>query len=180
MVIGAVSGSPDEVGLSNASAFEDLFRDEYRNLVRLAWFLLSDRELAEEAVQDAFLGLHRKWDSLRDEAAASAYLRNSVVNLARSQHRRGAVRRRGRGQERLVSSSAEDVVVGRDGDRQVLARLAALPRRQRECLVCRFYLDLSERDTANLLGITPGSVKSHTHRGLAALGKVMEDTDDSG
>ena len=46
--------------------------------------------------------------------------------------------------------------------------------------MCRFYLDLSERDTANLLGITPGSVKSHTHRGLAALGKVMEDTDDSG
>jgi RNA polymerase sigma factor (sigma-70 family) len=60
--------------------------------------------------------------------------------------------------------------------REVLAALRALPDRQRECLALRYYLDLSESEIAATLGISAGSVKTHTHRGIAALERALEST----
>jgi RNA polymerase sigma factor (sigma-70 family) len=57
----------------------------------------------------------------------------------------------------------------------VAAAIADLPRRQRECVVFRYWLDLPEREIADALGIAPGSVKSHLHRGLAVLETRLED-----
>jgi RNA polymerase sigma-70 factor (sigma-E family) len=172
----------DERPPARSTALEDLFRAEYEPLVRLAWLLVRDRGVAEDVAQEAFLGLFRRWETLQDPAAARAYLRTSVVNAARSRARRDTTRRRlrsvaptGTQQEDAVTASAEDDVFLRERERDVLDALAQLPRRQRECLVLRYFLDESELDTAALLGISPGSVKSHVHRGLRALSSTWKD-----
>ncbi len=66
-------------------------------------------------------------------------------------------------------------VLATDRQRRLLAELARLPTRQRECLVLRFYLELSEAESAQALGISPGSVKTHAHRGLQALASRLEN-----
>jgi RNA polymerase sigma-70 factor (sigma-E family) len=156
-----------------APALEDLFRENYAGLVRLATLLVDDRGLAEEVVQEAFVGLVRNWHRLDDAAAAPAYLRRAVLNGSRSSLRRRAVRRRHQAAQLPDAPSAELGALARDEERAVVAAIARLPRRQRECLVLRYYLDLSQGDTAATLGISEGSVKSHTHRALATLAELL-------
>lgn len=163
----AATGTPREAALAA------LFRDHYANLVHLASLLVDDQGAAEEVVQEAFVGLFRHWDQLDDTQAAAGYLRTTVVNLARSRLRRRAVRRRHRSEPLPDAPSAEVGALARDEERAVLAAIGRLPRRQRECLVLRYYLDLGQAETAAMLGISEGSVKSHTHRGLAALAAVL-------
>ncbi len=146
----------------------------YRALVRTATLLLGRPDLAEEVVQDAYVGLHRRWGRLRDPDRALAYLRQSTVNGARSAGRRVATARR-----KLPVLAAgtppvpdpADLVADRDA---VLGALATLPERQREVLVLRYYADLSEAAIADALGISPGTVKAHASRGLAALRPTLE------
>ncbi len=164
----AATGTPREAALAA------LFRDHYADLVRLASLLVDDQGAAEEVVQEAFVGLFRRWDRLDDIRAAPAYLRTTVVNLARSRLRRRAVRRRHRPELLPDAPSAELGALARDEERALLAAIGRLPRRQRECLVLRYYLDLGQAESATILGISEGSVKSHTHRGLAALAATLE------
>jgi RNA polymerase sigma-70 factor (sigma-E family) len=163
----AATGTPREAALAA------LFRDHYANLVRLASLLADDQGAAEEVVQEAFVGLFRRWDRLEDIEAAPGYLRTTVVNLARSRLRHRAVRRRHRPELLPDAPSPEVGVLARDEERVVLAAIGRLPRRQRECLVLRYYLDLGQAETAVMLGISEGSVKSHTHRGLKALAVAL-------
>jgi RNA polymerase sigma-70 factor (sigma-E family) len=152
---------------------EDLFRTHAKGLTGLARLLVDEPGAAEEVVQDAFVGLHRNWRKLRDPAAAPAYLRSSVINGARSRRRRKVVDLR-----RLLPASGaspDESAVAADERRAVADAVRRLPRRQRECVVLRYYLDLSEADTATTLGVSAGSVKTHLHRGLAALGVQLED-----
>jgi RNA polymerase sigma-70 factor (sigma-E family) len=153
-----------------------LFSSEYRPLVRLASLLLRDAGLAEEVVQDAFVGLHERWTRLRDPDSAAAYLRQSVVNRCRSALRhRGVVDRFLRRQpEPATVPSAESGAVAAETNAEVLAAVRVLPTRQREALVLRYYLDLSEAQTAEVMGVSTGAVKSHTARALAALRRTME------
>ena len=160
--------------VARVSALEALFRDQYRSLVHVAWLLVDDQGTAEEIVQEAFLRLYRHWDRLASYSAAPAYLRTTVVNLARSRLRRRAVRRRHVPGPLDPAPSAELHALETHEHDAVSAALATLPRRQRECLVLRNYLDLSAAEIATTLGISRGSVKSHTHRGFAALAEVME------
>ena len=141
-----------------------LHRQHYRSLVRLA-ALLGDRGAAEEVVQDAFVRVYLAGDRVREPLA---YLRRAVVNGARSSLRRRRVR------EQAPLTVVRDVLPGEDHS-DVVAALRRLPVRQRECLVLRYYLDLSEAEIAAALGISAGSVKTHSHRGLAALEKTLED-----
>lgn len=158
-----------------------LFRSHCVELVRLAYCLLGDRERAEEAVQDVYLSLFRHWPP-RDERSALAYLRSGVINRCRSDQRRIYSARRG---EPLLKISALGAQAGADAATDVLARdeasrlaehVRSLPRRQREVITCRYYLQLSERETAELLEIGIGSVKRHAHRGLAALQARLEES----
>jgi RNA polymerase sigma-70 factor (sigma-E family) len=152
----------------------DLYREHYRSLVRMAAMLLDDVALAEEAVQDAFVQLHHSWGRVAEPSKRAAYLRSIVLNNARSRARRRTL---GRRLEIVRSSddvSAETSVVRNEDRREVLAALRTLPDRQRECLMLRYYLDLSEAEIADTLGISTGSVKTHTHRGLAALERALE------
>jgi RNA polymerase sigma-70 factor (sigma-E family) len=146
---------------------ERLFAEHYASLVGLAQLLVDERESAEEIVQEAFVRFHTSLRRLRDPSRASAYLRRTVVNLARGQLRR---RMTARAQQPAVSleplPDPTGAVAGRDA---MIRALSRLPRRQRECLVLRYYLDLSEAEIAAALGIAVGTVKSHVFRGLDAL-----------
>lgn len=151
-------------------------------LIRLAVVMLGDRPAAEDVVQEAFCGLYRRWDHLDDPGNALRYLRSSVLNGCRS-----VLRNRGRLRLRLgqepgrpdsVESAESTALVGEE-HRAVLAALRRLPDRQREALVLRFYLELSEAEIAATMGVSPGSVKTHLRRGLANLADVLsEDSHD--
>jgi RNA polymerase sigma-70 factor (sigma-E family) len=156
----------------------ELFIAHHRRLVGLAALLVDDRSVAEDVVQDAFVALYRHWRGLRDPNAAVAYLNRTVVNASRDVLRRG--RRADKATLQLMSrcdelgSAEQDVVARSDGDRLWQA-VTALPTRQREVLVLRYYLEQNESEIAETLGISRGSVKQHASRGLAALGRAWED-----
>ena len=178
--------SPDQVPRRRAArdestravsrtAYEGLFRNHYSGLVKLASLLVDDRGAAEEVVQEAFMRLFRAWDRLERLDAAPAYLRTTVVNLSRSRLRHRAVRRRHPLGPLDPEPAADLHVIARQADDTVFAAITQLPRRQRECLVLRYYLDLSEADIAATLRISRGSVKSHTKRAFTALAAALED-----
>ena len=156
-----------------ASAVTALFEEHYASLVRMARLLVDDRETAEDVVMDAFTSLYRRWASVRDPDEGYRYVRSCVLNGARSQLRRRLLRRR------HESGSHQEAI--RDGhetneaDRSTLAQLlGTLPYRQRQVLVLRYFVDLTEAQIAYELGISPGSVKTHASRGLAALARALE------
>jgi RNA polymerase sigma-70 factor (sigma-E family) len=165
-------------GWSADDALEMLYVAHWRRLVRLAAMLVHDQGSAEEIVQDAFVAMHAKWNRLHDPDKALAYLRQSVVNRSRSHLRHLTVVRRHA--ERTLPPPPEEGAdrPAYDVDRRgsVLTALRALPRRQREVLVLRYYLDLSEAEIADTLGISRGAVKSHASRGAAALRAVLGPT----
>lgn len=153
-----------------------LFRRHYASLLRLAVVMLGTREAAEDAVQEAFVALHRNFRSLRDPEAAEAYLRSAVLNRSRSWVRRQVTQRAARPLMlvREQHESPEERVVERDEVGSLVSVMRTLPRRQREVLACRYVLELSVAETAQLLEISEGSVKSHTHRGLQSLQQRIE------
>ncbi len=109
-------------------------------LVKLAFLMTGDQPTAEDVVQDAFLGLTRRWRSLDDTDRALGYLRTSVLNGCRSIHR---VRFRRQGitlDAPQDSASAEDMALLGEVNRQVLVAIRQLPARQREAVVLRYYL----------------------------------------
>ena len=166
-----------DVVVGRDEALPLLFRAHGASLVRLAYFLTSDRGVAEEAVQDAYVSLYRNWHTLRDRAATLPYLRAVVVNRCRSAHRRRA--RTVRATEPLTPDlawlpGADTEAVAHDEALRIATGVQGLPTRQREVVVCRYYLDLTERQTANLLEISVGSVKKHAHRALARLHDDLE------
>jgi RNA polymerase sigma-70 factor (sigma-E family) len=160
-----------------AERIDVLFRRHYRGLLRLAVVMVGDREAAEDAVQEAFVSLHRNWRTLRDANAAEAYLRSAVLNRGRSWVRRQATQRAKR--PLLLVQGArppgpEDSTLVQEEVGSLVAAMRRLPRRQREVLACCYVLELSVSETAELLDITEGSVKTHTHRGLQALQQRIE------
>jgi RNA polymerase sigma factor (sigma-70 family) len=157
---------------------EVLFRRHYTALLRLGVVMLGSRESAEDAVQDAFVALHRHWSSLRDPEAAEVYLRSAVLNRCRSWMRRQVTQRAPRPLMlvREHERGPEDATVGRDEAGSLVAVMRTLARRQREVLACRYVLELSVAETAQLLEISEGSVKAHAHRGLQALQQRIEVT----
>lgn len=162
------------LGADPDAAVEQLYAAHWRQLVRLAVLLVHDQAAAEDVVQDAFVAMHGRWSRLRDPDKALAYLRQAVVNRSRS-----ALRHRVVVERHARSSAGEATVEGPSvgGARRdaVRAALLQLSERQREVLVLRHYLDWSEAQIAEALGISPGSVKAHAHRGSAALRELLGD-----
>lgn len=152
----------------------EIYRGEYQSLVRLAMLFLNDLPAAEDVVQEAFVAMHSSWRRLRDTEKASSYLRRTVVNGSRSVLRHRAVVERNRPGRTTDEPSAESGVMTRLERSAVIAGLRGLPGRQREALVLRYYADLSEAEIAATMGISRGSVKSHTSRGIAALRAALE------
>jgi RNA polymerase sigma-70 factor (sigma-E family) len=147
-----------------------LYREERRRLLRVAVLLAGDRSVAEDLVQEAFVALHRRWDSLADTSWAAGYLRVSVVNGARSLHRRRLVARRYlRGSEPEGAPSADAGVLLADEHESVVAAVRALPKRQQQVVVLRYWSQMSEAELAAALDISTGTVKSTASRALTAI-----------
>ncbi len=169
------AGAPRAVAAVDDDTTERLFRAHYSELVGLAGLLLDDRGAAEEVVQDGFAKFHLARHRILDPDREVAYLRSIVCNLARGRVRRRILERRKQPPPARDIDVRPDAAEDRHRRDVVAERLAALPRRQRECVVLRYWLDLPVRDIAATLGLAEGSVKSHLHRGLSALESGLEE-----
>jgi len=154
------------------SSFEEQYRAEAASVATLAYLITGDRHLAEDLTQEAFLRVGSRLRHVAPETFGP-YVRRTVVNLVRSHFRRVAVTRKHAASietEHERRQQAADLDgTDRETRDELWRLLQQLPERQREAIVCRFYLDLSEAQTADALGISTGTVKSSTSRGLAAL-----------
>ncbi len=160
---------------SAEAAVTALYQVHAVGLIRLAVVMLGERTAAEDVVQEAFCALYRRWEHLSDRDKALAYVRSSILNGCRTELRRRVrnERRAKSGTAAVDAASAEYAALIGEEHREVLAALRRLPRRQREALVLRFYLDMSEAEIAAAMDISPGTVKSTTSRALGALGRLL-------
>jgi RNA polymerase sigma-70 factor (sigma-E family) len=156
----------------------ELYERHASDAGRLAYLLTGDRELAEDLVQDAFVKLTGRFVHHRDPGGLHAYLRVTVVNLARSHHRRKAVERRFAERQ----SGAEPTTAAFDAsDRDVLQQaLLSLPLRQRTAIVLRYYEDFDVAQTASTMHCSEGTVKALTSRGVARLRPLIGDVSHDG
>jgi len=144
----------------------------YRALVRTGLLLTGDAGHAEDLAQSALIRTYLAWARLREPASAEAYTRKTLVRLAvRARRRRWSGEAAAGSHPGGVRASVEPLTAGNQSDLAMDVRraLAALPVGQRAVLVLRYLDDLSEAKTAELLGISPGTVKSRAARGLASL-----------
>ena len=152
-----------------------LYRTHYRKMEQLAFLLLGANEAAEDVAQEAFIRVYDARDQLRDPERAAAYLRTTVVNLARTRIRRRLVALRHAPRPAPEPFGPEESAIAAVRDRDVVRALAKLPRRQREVLALRYFEDLSEAQTAQALGISVGAVKSAASRGTTAMAALLEE-----
>ena len=164
-----------EAELDADRAVHELYAQHYQSLIRLAAMLVRDTPTAEEIVQDAFVALQAGWLRLGDAEKALAYLRQTVVNRSRSVLRHRAVTGKNLSGESPDLPSAEPGALALLKSDATLAALRALPARQREAILLRYYADLPEAEIAATMGISRGAVKAHTARGMAALRAALEE-----
>ncbi|MEU6349473.1 SigE family RNA polymerase sigma factor [Streptomyces sp. NPDC047072] len=152
--------------------FHAFFERHYAELSRLAHLLTGEPDAADDLAADALLALWHRWDRVRAADHPAAYARGVVANLARTRIR-SAVRERRR--VALFWSQREEKVENPDvaGVVDVQEALRRLPFRKRACVVLRHAFDLSEKDTALALGVSVGTVKSQTSKGMAELQKLL-------
>lgn len=150
--------------------FAEFVRARYDALTRSAYLLTGDRGSAEDAVQSALMKTLAAWDRLEAREAAETYTRTTMVRLVGRWRRR-----RWRGEiptprQEFTDSTGEALGTDRDMDGlRVRDLLIRLPYEQRAVLVLRYFADLSERPTAEVMACSVGTVKSRTSRALAAL-----------
>jgi RNA polymerase sigma-70 factor (sigma-E family) len=146
-----------------------LFVAHSRSLVSLARLLTDDQGTAEEVVQEAFLSLHRHWLRIRAPESALPYLQRSVVNGSRTVLRHRRILRSVHVPASPDEPPADGPALDHEETSTLRRFLAELPRRQRQVLVLRYYLDQNEKQIAQALGISAGSVKQHASRGIETL-----------
>jgi RNA polymerase sigma-70 factor (sigma-E family) len=169
-----VSSISRPVPVDAQAAVAALYQQHWVGLLRLAVLMVDDRQAAEDVVQDAFSELYRRWP-LREPDAALAYLRTAVVNRSRSVLRRRKVARLYTPPHQAPNASAESAAVLSDERSQVQEALHSLPRRTREVLVLRYYLDLPFGEIAQILGIGESSARAASSRGLAVLTERLKE-----
>lgn len=160
--------------VDRAATFADVFEEQRRPALRLAYVLTGDASEAEDIVAEAFARVYPHWmkGQVNDPAA---YIRRTVINVVNGRFRRLATRRRHDERVRAVEPS-----VG-FGDDQIMQRaaleaaLATLAPRQRAAIVLRVIEDMSEAETAAALGVSIGTVKGYMSRGLDRLRVVLGD-----
>jgi len=152
----------------------ELYRRHAREATRLAFLITGDETQAEDLAHDAFIKVAGRFGDLRDPSAFGPYLKRTVINLANSRFRRRRVERaylESEGRTPQLPASLEHDSVERD---RLWRSLQRLPARQRSAIVLRFYEDLTEQQTADLMGCPVGTVKSLVSRGLDALRQEVE------
>lgn len=148
--------------------FSDFMQGRWSQLVRLGYGLTGDLQAAEDLAQTAFARAYASWSRVSRADNPDAYLRRIVVNANRSRFRKVRV-------SELLTDALPDLASPIDGadqraDRAALVQaLMKLSYGQRAAVVLRYWLDLSEAETAAILGCSVGNVKSQAARGLAKL-----------
>lgn len=150
------------------AAFAEFVAARSPALHRTAYLLVGDRQLAQDLLQEALTKTYVAWPRLRDPANAEAYTRKAITTTAISWFRRRSWGERPTDtvpERRTSGDHADDL-----STRELLwSALQALPPRQRAAIVLRFYEDLSEARTAEVMGCAPGTVKSQVSAGLRKL-----------
>jgi RNA polymerase sigma-70 factor (sigma-E family) len=161
-----------------AREFEAFVRTRTPSLLRSAYLLTGDQQLAEDLVQSALIRTHRSWRNLHDAGNAEAYTRKIMYNLQVSWWRRGRVA------ESLAAELPDHGLPGEDLAHGAALRLSLqqallrLGNKQRAVLVLRFFEDRSEAEIAGILGVSPGTVKSQAARALARLRELAPELSD--
>ena len=151
------------------AGFEDFVSREQPALLRLAVLLAGDRGHAEDLVQTALLKTYRHWGRITRHGDPTAYVRRVLVTTHTSWRRRLSTT------EQVVEVLPErvDPAEPRDDDEELRAALRSLPPRMRTAVVLRYYADLSELQTARLMGCSQSAVNTQTARGLARLRTLL-------
>jgi RNA polymerase sigma-70 factor (sigma-E family) len=158
---------------SRENAVWRLYEQRYADMVRFAAFLSGDVHAAQDIAQEAFVRLLDAWDRIADPERADGYLKATIVNLVRGEHRRRETANRRAPSHLSLVPSAEDDAIGRVGRQHVLDAVSALPIRQRACVVMRHWMRMSETEIAGTLGLSVGSVRTHVKRGTATLQRTL-------
>lgn len=161
-------------GTEKSPDLEALYRRDYAHLVGLAHWVLGHRGLAEEIVQETFVRVLENPPRLTDQSKIGAYMRSAVLNRCRSRIRRLLLERKHHGSHNPGYIEAEHP------DQGIRDAVVELPMRQRQCVVLRFYDDLTVDQIAETLDISSGSVKTHLHRGLKTLANVLGGPEPKG
>lgn len=159
--------------------FAELYALHAQSAVRLAFLMTGDPQLAEDIAQEAFIRGVSRFEHLRRRDAFGAYLRQTVINLVHSHYRRRKVERAFLMRERSLAHPQAADAPDLDSSDELWRALLRLSPRQRAVLVLRYYEDLSESQTAEVLGCPIGTVKSLAFRGLEALRREGTVTDDA-
>jgi len=144
------------------------------DLLRTAYLIVWDEGEAEDLVQECLLKVARRWPRVRRMEQPQAYARRILVNLALDGARRRAQRRRELEPGTPPILSAIDPLQTIETRAELLQALGQLHERQRAVLVLRYFNDLTEAQVAEVLGCSPGTVKSSASRGLARLREALQ------
>lgn len=139
-----------------------------RALLRTAYLLTGNRQDAEDLLQTALAKTYLAWDRINDKGAADGYVRRVLVNTQASWWRRNRVDEYPTA-ELPETDDTSDPIAASDLREVVWTALGRLPRRQRAMVVLRYYEDLTEAETAAILGVSIGTVKSTVSRALDRL-----------
>ena len=161
---------PDDAG------FDAFARASAPRLFRTALLLVGDRAEAEDLVQVTLIAVHRNWRRAADAPHAYAHRTLTTQFVSRWRH----LLRRPATAPMTEHPAAGDAYAQVDLRATLVAGLRRLPRQQRAALVLRYWDGLSEQETADALGCTPGTVKTHTARGLARLRELIPPDDERG
>ena len=152
--------------------FGGIFAAHHAEALRIAYLLTGDAHRAEDAVSDAFVKVYRRWNRGGIDHPR-AYIRRAVVNEVNSRFRRLALERR-----QAEKRSADDRGARAHDDRladadEMFTALRGLPERQRTAVVLRYYADMTEAETADVMGVSVGTVKSTVSRALDRMRAAM-------
>lgn len=163
----------------SSEQLESLFLRHSDGALRFAYFLTSNRDQAEDIVQEAFIRVSGRFGSISKPERFRAYLNKTILNLARGQARRNK-----READTIARLRRQPTAPAHMGDASqtdlVWKSLLKLPQRQRAAIFFRFYEDLTESEVAQILGCSTGSVKSLVYRAMNSLRGILEDGGTNG
>lgn len=168
-MVQAVATLDEALSRVSAQRFDDVYPGLFQDAYRVAYRLLGDRSEAEDTAQEACARAYARWSSIRDYArpwcvrVASNIALDRLRATDRARRRTPHQDRERLGDEMLTTNLRLDLY----------RALKELPSRQRQVVILRYLGDVSEHETANVLGISTGAVKTHASRGLARLREVM-------
>ena len=155
----------------DTSAFSEFVENRSHALLRTAYLMVGDHQLAQDLLQEALIKTFIAWPNLRDPEKVDGYVRKTIVTTSVSWRRRRSFHERPA--EFLPDASGADDVESLATHQVLVGQLRGLPPRQRAAIVLRYYEDLTVAQTAEIMGCSEGAVKSHVSIGLGKLRERM-------